>query len=101
MRSIFDLRLLLVCVAIVAGNAVVLSSVRAQSAWVYVPTYYAGQGLYMARNMRPGMPGYGTVFYNGVRGYSVSGWELGRMQSTRRYGADPGPWPGWRGAFGW
>ena len=61
---------------------------------------YAGRALQMMpRN--PGMPGVPFVLYQGAKGYSVSGWELGRMQSIRRYGVDPGPWPGWRGALGW
>lgn len=62
---------------------------------------YAGRALYGMRNVRPGVAGVGTIYYQGVRGYSVSGWEVGRMQSIRRYGTDPGPWPGWRGALGW
>lgn len=71
----------------------------ARGNWTARSYAYGGRVLrVMPRN--PGMPGMGTLFYYGARGYSQSGWEIGRMQSMRRYGTDPGPWPGWRGALG-
>jgi hypothetical protein len=62
-------------------------------------TAYAGQALYGLRNVRPGMPSTATILYNGARGYSIAGWEAGRMMAIRQYRMDPGPWPGWRGAL--
>lgn len=82
--------------------AAAASSGTPASAQGRIPMYaniYAGQALYSMRNFRPGVPGLGTLFYQGTRGYSVAGWELGRLQSIQRYHVDPGPWPGWRGAL--
>lgn len=68
----------------------------AQNKFQTYSTVYAGRGLYAMRNVRPGMPGIGTILREGVKGYSRSGWEIGRMMSRRQYGTDPGPWPGLR-----
>lgn len=42
--------------------------------------------------IRPGSPGLGFVFSQGVQGYAKSGWELGRLLTPPQY--DPGPYPG-------
>lgn len=82
-----------------SGALLVASPADAQSRLQMYGTVYGGQALYAMRNFRPGYPGLPQFYYQGARGYSNAGWEYGRMQSIQRYGTDPGPWPGWRGAL--
>lgn len=61
---------------------------------------FAGKALGPATRYVPGT-GIASVYAMGVQGYAKSGWEIGRMQSMRRYRTDPGPYPGFRRAMGW